>query len=232
MEILGVTKTVVEFLRERIITGELPANKWLSESQLASQFGISRAPLREAFRILEEDKLIVSLPRRGCYVAELSAKDFIELYQAREMIEAYSVDLLKEIGLKKLPAVERDLKEIGNLRIFLENSNSKERLNYLFTFVRFHTALVESTSNRQLIHFFNKIVFHLARYQFIYAFMPGVILDSKKDHEQIYAYIQNGEWQRAKELLVNHIKSFGQLLTQKINDYPKTFETDLSETGT
>lgn len=208
MRVLGVTNAAVEFLREKIITGEFPANKRLSENEIADELQISRAPLREAFRTLEKDSLIVEKPRRGRYVAGVSLKDFIELYQAREMIEIYSLDLLKEMRLKKLPEVEQAFEERENLKIPDSNGSSREKLDYLYGLVGFHTALVKSTGNKQLISFFKKINFHMARYQFIHAFIPNVSRRSEGDHEQIYRYIKNGQWQKAKKLLMSHIRSF------------------------
>ncbi|MBW2123631.1 MAG: GntR family transcriptional regulator, partial [Deltaproteobacteria bacterium] len=68
MEIRGVTKSLVDYLRTQIITGNLPPGQKLNEIRLSSDLGVSRPPLREAFRILEHDRLVASIPRKGTYV--------------------------------------------------------------------------------------------------------------------------------------------------------------------
>ena len=218
MEILGVTKTVVEFLRKNIITGQLPAKQHLSEVDLAHHLQISRAPLREAFRVLEEDQLVVSTPRRGCYVADVSSEDFVQLYQAREMIEVYAVDLLKERGVKELPEVENALSDAAGLAMPEEKDPAEEKLHYILAFAAFHDAIVGSSQNRQLIHFYRRIGFHLARYQFMYAYLPGLTGNSQRQHLEIGSVIKTGQYAHAKKLIKAHIKSFVDLLKDRIDE--------------
>ena len=90
MDISGVTQNTLDYLKFKIITGEFQPNQKLNETVLSAQLGISRPPLREAFRLLEQHHLVVSIPRKGCYVSDVSFEDFIEIYQTREMIEEYA----------------------------------------------------------------------------------------------------------------------------------------------
>jgi DNA-binding GntR family transcriptional regulator len=219
MEILGVTATVVVNLRNKIITGELHAGQKLNESQLASDFGISRPPLREAFRMLEQAQLLVSIPRKGTFVAEASLGNFIELYQAREMIECHAIDLIEEKGLKSYPDVESILYETSDLPLPPERDN-QSKLDYLMAFAGFHHKIVEMAGNSQLIHFYRTISHLLARYQFMYAYLPGLTRDSQADHQNIYNFIKQGQYARAKEFLRSHIKSFVKLMESKMVSEP------------
>ncbi len=216
MEIPGVTKSIVEHLRSQIITGQLKAGERLNESVLSNQLEISRAPLREAFRVLEEDQLVVSNPRKGCYVADLTQQDFIELYQSREMIEIYAIDLLEEMRLNELNDVEAALKATIGLSIPTENESADEKLNYLLKFADFHNSIVKASQNRQIIHFYRKIGFHLARYQFMYAYKPGLTSDSQKEHTKILNLIRSNKYDQARIYLRHHIKSFVNLMKVRI----------------
>ena len=89
MEILNVTASTLEFLREKIITGELKSGQKLNETSLSVTLGISRPPLREAFRLLEKDHMVVNIPRKGTCVTELSIKDYGEVSQVRQILERY-----------------------------------------------------------------------------------------------------------------------------------------------
>lgn len=81
MKIYGVVETVQRRLRQAIITGKLPPDHKLNEIELAQEFEVSRPPLREAFRKLENENLIVSIPRRGSYVAGMSKEDCEQIYR-------------------------------------------------------------------------------------------------------------------------------------------------------
>lgn len=74
-------------LRQRIITGELPAGEHLNELALSREFGVSRVPVREAIRALESEGLVDSKLYSGSHVSELPAEDATDLFEVREAIE-------------------------------------------------------------------------------------------------------------------------------------------------
>ena len=117
VEIKSVSGTVVDYLRTQIITGKMSANQRINENDLATSLGVSRPPIREAFRILENEHLLVSVPRKGTYVTDVSIADLTELFQTREMIEIYSIDLLKAIESPDLSEVETAVEEALNLSL-------------------------------------------------------------------------------------------------------------------
>ena len=117
MEITSITLKALQTLRDKIIVGELKAGYKLNESDISIGLGISRPPLREALRILETDRLVTNIPRKGTYVSELSVKDFVEISQTREMIECYCVDLLKASNIRNLPKVQIALEKAQALPI-------------------------------------------------------------------------------------------------------------------
>lgn len=85
---------VAEDLRLAILSGEYPAGGQLAEAELAARFGISRGPLREALRQLVEEGLLISVPYKGTYVAELSAEDVREIQSFRVAIETFAFQLI------------------------------------------------------------------------------------------------------------------------------------------
>ena len=71
MELKDVTKSIMEIIMTKIITGQLESGERLNENQWASDYNISRGPLREAFRLLEHEGLVTSVPRKGTFVKNL-----------------------------------------------------------------------------------------------------------------------------------------------------------------
>jgi len=204
MEIKSVTASVVDYLKKEIITGELKAGQKLSEADLAASLNVSRTALREAYRILEKENLIVNMPRRGTKVSEISANDLEKAYHARRMIEYYAIDLLEMENMKNLPRARECLERES--RISLPSYGDKEEYyRYVLTFTEFHIRMIEATGNGWLIEFFKSIASHLARYQLMYLHMPGSGDRSAVEHEEILACIEAGDYKKAKALMVEHI---------------------------
>src|SRR5664279_1231948 len=84
----------VSRLREEILSGALVPGERLVEEQLTKRFRISRAPLREALRLLGEQGLVEHLPRRGARVTTYSDRDFDELFAVRDALERFAASLL------------------------------------------------------------------------------------------------------------------------------------------
>ena len=208
---MSVSNTVVEYLRSQIVTGRLGANQKLNENDLASSLGISRPPIREAFRMLESEHLVVTIPRKGVYVSDLSIEDLKGLCEVREMIECYTIDLLKNKNIKDLPVVDLALAEGSRLSLpSVENLN--EMVHYHKVFADFHIKLVESAGNDRLLQIYKSISTNLTRYQIIYLFIPGAAPHSVDEHHQVLDLIKMGSYEKAKEIMRQHINyAFGLL---------------------
>lgn len=207
MKIDGVIDSVVKFLRARIISGELPSGQKLNEVELAAELDVSRPSLREAFRILEQKHLIMSVPRKGSYVAELSVEDFKALYHAREMIECYAIDLLELTGKTELPEVEATI-EITSQLVLPPDDDPQKKLEHLQALILFHYRLVEACENKHILRFYGTIASNLARYQFFYLYQANLNTDSYEDHKTILDHIGRGEYSEAKIILKRHISHF------------------------
>ena len=85
-------EAAVDALREAILSGALPQGSQLREVHIATEMGISRAPLREALRTLEEAGLVVKIPFRGTFVAQVSADTMAEINSLRTHLEPYAVE--------------------------------------------------------------------------------------------------------------------------------------------
>jgi DNA-binding GntR family transcriptional regulator len=238
MEIKSVSVTVVDYLRTQIITGKLSANQKINENDLATSLGVSRPPIREAFRILENEHLLVSIPRKGTYVSDVSIEDLIGLFQTREMIETYSFDLLKSLDPSEFSPVEATFEEAVGLPL-PSIENPEEMLHFHQVFAGFHTRLVELTGNFRIIHFYKTIALNLTRYQVMYLFMPGSVDQSLEDHREILDLIKKGAYDEAKKSLLKHLEFASRVLEDKIqqnltlmkNDVPNAIQQTGTYTG-
>jgi len=215
MEVLGVKESVVQHLRKKIIVGELAPGQKLNEAQLASHLQVSRPPLREAFRVLEHEHLVVSHPRKGAYVSPLSTNDLEEIFKARVMIECYAIDLLKERKIRELPEIEKAIQATMMLTS-PSYENTEDVLRYLETVIAFHRKLIESTGNHWIQRFYQSIHPSLTRYEFIYTYLPDRAGPWRSEHKKILSLIEAAQYERAKALLTTHIRRVVDVLKKKI----------------
>ena len=95
---LPLRDVVFNTLREAILKGELKPGERLMELQLASKLGVSRTPIREAIRMLEQEGLAVTMPRKGAEVAKMTLKDMEDVLEVREALD----ELAAKIACKKI----------------------------------------------------------------------------------------------------------------------------------
>ncbi len=216
MEGLNTTSTVLEALREKIIIGELKPGHKLNEVDISMNLGVSRPPLREAFRILEKDNMAFNVPRKGTYVSELSLQDFIEVSQAREMIECYCMDLLKASDIRSLPKAERALQEATGMQSRFNSADEGDLIRQIKVMHEFHVGLVEATGNSMLSRIYHSIGYTLARYQYIYFHIDDAARHSLGDHTRVLELVREGNFDQAKEELGKHIHYTVDLVKNRI----------------
>jgi DNA-binding GntR family transcriptional regulator len=216
METISIASKALQTLRYKIIVGELKAGYKLNELDISRDLGISRIPLREALRILEKDSMVANVPRKGTYVSELSLKDFIEVSQAREMVESYSIDLLKASNNRSLPSVEVAFRAAQNLPTPFVSEDPVQSTKNIRIMLDFHSRLVEATGNSMLSRMYESIGYTLSRYQYIYFHINDAALHSLDDHKSVLDLISRGEFDLAKEALKKHIGYTVELVKNRV----------------
>lgn len=95
---VGTAERVTEILREQIAAGLFPPGTRLSEEKIAEALGVSRNTLREAFRLLGHEKLVVHELNRGVFVRVLSTEEVADLYLLRQVVERSALDVVARRG--------------------------------------------------------------------------------------------------------------------------------------
>ena len=124
---LPLRDVVFHTLREAILKGELKPGERLMELQLASKLGVSRTPIREAIRMLEQEGLAVTIPRRGAEVARMTEKDMKDVLQIREVLDELAVRLACDNITKE------EIKELEKQMLQFENSTKQGDFTIRFT---------------------------------------------------------------------------------------------------
>jgi len=215
MEIIGVRESVLKYLRVNIITRVIAPGHKFNEHELSSSLEISRAPLREALRILESEQLVENFPRKGSYVAGMSMKDCQDIFQARTMMECQAIEVLESRQVRKLPDLDMTLERIARLESPSEN-DPYEKFDYLRSIAGFHIKLIEAAGNQRLIQLYNVILPSLLRYQSLYTYISALMDESKEEHHDILAFIRKGYYSKAKKSLARHLNKFIPLIEDDV----------------
>jgi DNA-binding GntR family transcriptional regulator len=151
----SLVELTVDRLRREILAGSLAPGERLVEEQVTRRFGISRAPLREALRLLAQQGLVEHLPRRGVRVATLSDLDAEELFELRDVLERFSV-------ARALPCAPLDLEPMrAELATMRHAATTGDLIELADAHRRFHLELVALSGHRQLLQAYEPILLKL-----------------------------------------------------------------------
>ncbi len=194
----GLTDRLVAWLRQEIVQGRLAAGARLIESELAARAGVSRVPLREAFRILAAEGLIETFLHRGAMVRPLCATEMRELFGVRAAIETHAA-----AEAARRPGAGQALGGlVANMRRVVA---AGEMDAYARLAARFHEELVEAGGNRLLADMYAQILTRLGRYQAAMAQVPHLPETSIAEHAAIAAAIAAGDGSHAGALARAHL---------------------------
>lgn len=132
-------------LKEKILTNELLPGDKLIEMDIAKELGVSRTPVREVLKKLEDDGLAKNFPRKSYLVSKISMKEAKNLYIVREALEPLAVGLLAEKGLNGRTKYFEEINEKLAKEIEKEDSNDIQNL-----IIEWNIALVSSLNNEIL----------------------------------------------------------------------------------
>ena len=143
---------VFENLRSAILEGKLKSGQRLMEVQLAEQLGVSRTPVREAIRKLELEGLVVMLPRKGAYVANISVKDLMDVLEIRASLEGLGASLAAE------RRTEEDIKNLEEIEEEFEQAVITQDIDMLLKKdIEFHECIFKAANNKKLEKMINSL---------------------------------------------------------------------------
>lgn len=192
---------VFENLRTAILEGNLKAGQRLMEVQLAEQLGVSRTPIREAIRKLELEGLVVMLPRKGAYVANMSFKDLIDVLEIRASLEGLAASLATE-RLR-----EEDIAELERVAKEFETSVREANIdNVLKKDVEFHEKIFLMANNKKLYQLITSLWEQVHRFRVTYVSNYDASLSLVDEHNRILEAIKSGDCELAKKYATEHIE--------------------------
>lgn len=204
---LTLREIILENIRDAIVSGSLKAGSRVSEPELAERYGISRTPIREAFRQLESEGYLTVIPRRGAVVSELSPKDVEEFYAIKSIMEGYAArracENMSAKNLERLQAINDKLAElarIGDIKHFFKVHSD------------FHELFIKAADNEKLHELIASLVTRFQRLRFTSLSLPGRMEISVQEHEKIIAAFRNKDADLAETLVRQNAEYGGRVL--------------------
>lgn len=196
---------VTDSLRKAILQGFLLPGGQINQAQVAAKLGISRGPLREALRQLEEEGLVQNYPHKGTFVTEITPAYIEEVYSIRRVLETFAVERM--IGFNN-PQVLEELRDIVSAMLQAAESSDGHLLNELD--FQFHNAILLGAQHTLLMQLWKLIEVGVRR---VVALRHGIydnLYDIVGNHPNLFAAIQDRDVPLATQLLDTHIREAGE----------------------
>lgn len=195
-----VASRISRALAERIIHGELVPGARLAQDHIAEEFGASHVPVREAFRRLEAQGLVVSLPRRGVRVASFDLKQVREVAEMRAALEVLALrHAAPNLTSEVLAAAEQaaaDADDAKDVRTWEEANR------------RFHRLIVSTCGMPRLLSVIDDLHAVSARFLFV-AWRATWEARTDHDHRAILEALKSGNASEAARILERHVQWIG-----------------------
>ena len=193
-------EVICESLRNAIKNGKLKPGERLMEVQLAEELGISRTPVREAIRKLEQEGYVIMLPRRGTYVSSVSVHDVQEIFEIRTALESLST------GLAARRIENEELEQLQKLLAAIEGYIDKHDIdNIVKTDIEFHDLLYKVSRNERLSGIISNLKEQLSRFRTLSMSYPGRLKETLEEHREMVEAIASGDVEAAREAAERHM---------------------------
>jgi DNA-binding GntR family transcriptional regulator len=213
-----VVQDVTRYLRNEIVSGKLKGGKKLTEISLQKRWGISRSPIREALRILEQEGLVVLVPRKGAYVSEITVDELKDT----TIVVAALEGLASRLALPNLK--NQDFKKMRELLRKMEKEVSDFLVDgYTRTHNDFHETFVSRSKNAVLIDTLAKLRNRYVRPVVTSYYFLHNIKDAINGHLKILDALKKGDPEEVENVVRSHVL-YG--LAEK-KDFDENFQDSL-----
>jgi DNA-binding GntR family transcriptional regulator len=206
---LTLREKILETIRDAISSGVLKPGERVAEPDLAERFGISRTPIREAFRQLESEGYLTVIPRKGAVVISFSTKEVEEFYAIKSILEGYAASRacknLTEKEIDKLAAINdklRQLAEEEDIRHFFKIHND------------FHELFRKAAGNQKLDEMISGLLEKFQRLRYASLSKPGRMKISVLEHTKIIEAFRARDAELAEQLVRKNAEFGGRVLME------------------
>jgi DNA-binding GntR family transcriptional regulator len=196
----SLTTVLQEKIERMILGGELKAGERINELALAQAFGVSRSPIREACRKLEQAGMVEIIKNRGMFVCSIDLQRAMDIYEIRGALAGLAGKLIVQ------RATDDD---IAALHLMVQSMEDTVRSGVVAEYYRqniaFHNALIRCTGNQRLVDMFLGTDKELHLYRHRSLVQPSGIAISNREHRDIVEAIAARDATRASKAFIRHV---------------------------
>ena len=208
---LTLRERIVEFVKDAIIKGRLKPGGRVPESELAEMFGISRTPIREAFRQLESEGFITFTPRKGAIVSPITDKDVIEFYAIKGLLEGYAA----KMACCKIS--DKEIRRMEDLNSQMTKCAERNDVKNFFKLDnQLHDVFLKICGNDKLYNLIYVLVQQFERFRKTSLSLSGRMWSSVKQHNEIIEAFKKRDVDLVERLVKANAEKGGEQLAQEI----------------
>lgn len=197
----SLTDEIADIIRDRILKGEYKIGEKIKENQIASELRVSRTPIREAFKLLENEGLIDYVPNRGCFAKGFTRRDIEDIYAVRKALEVLSVEWAVE---RITPQQIEELQEQSDLMEFY--TGRKDGKKVLEINSDFHGVIYNATGSRFMAQVLRSYKDYIEQTRKVLYYEKEYLEEIFAEHREILEAIKARDAARAKEAMAKHLE--------------------------
>jgi Transcriptional regulators len=197
-----IESTLLERMRELVLSGENTPGTALSEVRLAELFEVSRTPVREALKQLQIEGLVEIRPKVGTFVREITRREIVEMFEVKEALESMAARLMARRGR----ILELDLLEI-NVKASEDAVRRNDSTEYAKLVHDFHENIVTGSDNLKLAEHYRTLMNQLAYHRLVVRSVrhPGRLSQSTAEHRRVLDLIVEKDGTGAELAMRDHV---------------------------
>jgi DNA-binding GntR family transcriptional regulator len=199
----SMEQVVYETIKNAILAREIAPGTQLVETTISEKLQVSRTPIRNAIKKLQEEGLVTIIPNRGAFVLQPTREEIMQAFEFRTELECIAVPYaLKNITKEDIQTLR------GMIAEELESYKEQDILKYIHINKEFHSFLARKTNNKFLIESVETLLRKINIYLILYGVFYYVNLNeltNTKDHEKMVDLIERKEAEQLQQVIREHL---------------------------
>jgi DNA-binding GntR family transcriptional regulator len=220
-----LTEQAADIIRDSIISGKFKPGQRLNEIKIATEMGVSRLPVREALRLLQQESLVDSIPNKGVFVATLSFHDIQEIFTLRAVIEGLAIKLAVNY------ITDEEIDELQDVYAeMVQAASVSDDIQLIRLDLEFHRLIAKFSRHSYVYRIFNYIrglVLMYLLYDTEVLKADNRLVDSQKEHQIIINALRNRDLDLAVKSLSSHIEQSGLNIMHYLHKQDMTSPDDM-----
>ena len=197
----SLTDEIADIIRERILKGEYRIGEKIKENQIATELKVSRTPIREAFKQLENEGLIDYIPNRGCYAKGFTRQDIEDIYAVRKALEILAVEWAVE---RITPEEIKGLQEQSDLMEFYATRDDSKKVLEINS--DFHSIIYNAAGSRFMAQVLRSYKEYIEQTRKALYDEHRNLEEIFREHKAILDAMKDRDVERAKAAMAEHLE--------------------------